>query len=168
MKRLLTLCESLLTYAAVVSLGIMVLLTTIDAAARYLFDRPITGAYDVTEKYLMLGTVFLGLSYAYRRAAFIRVTILVDYIPRSIMVFVNHVVQLFSLCYFVVLGVATIQQTLKLYDNKMSFGTISQPVWPSSAIIPLGLFCMLLPMLRDVERVRKGKSALFKEDSPMT
>ena len=71
-------CELALFYTSVVAtIGIMCL-TSADALSRYLLNRPIIGAYEITEKYLMVAAIFLGLSYAYRGGVFIRVTFLVD------------------------------------------------------------------------------------------
>ena len=39
---------------AMVALFVMMCLTTVDAVCRYLLNSPITGAYEITEKYLML------------------------------------------------------------------------------------------------------------------
>jgi TRAP-type C4-dicarboxylate transport system permease small subunit len=166
MKKLLHWCENVLTYAAVAATAIMVLLTSADAIGRYLFNRPITGAYEVTEKYLMLASVFLGCAYSYRRGAFIRVTILTNHIRRRVMIVINHLVQLFSILYIIVLTFATILQVIRTYTSKMTFNSIAQPVWPSCAIIPVGLFLMLILMVLDLRRIRSGESALFKEDSP--
>ena len=47
-------------------------------------NRPIIGAYEITEKYLMVASIFLGLSYAYRGGIFIRVTFLVDRLPPAL------------------------------------------------------------------------------------
>ena len=165
--KLLKWCENVLTYAAMAATAIMVLLTSTDAIGRYLFNRPITGAYEVTEKYLMLASVFLGCAYAYRRGAFIRVTIVTNHLRRSVLIAVNHLVQLFSIIYIIVLTFATILQTLRTYASKMTFNSISQPVWPSCAIIPVGLFLMLVLMVLDLPRIRSGESALFKDDAPM-
>lgn len=155
-----------MTYAAVAATSIMVLLTTADAIGRYLFNSPITGAYEITEKYLMLACVFLGCAYAYRRGAFIRVTILTDRMPKPVMVVVNHFVQLFSVLYVLIMVVASTVQMLRLYGSKMTFTTISEPVWPASALVPIGLLLMLVLMVIDLRRVRKGESALFREGSP--
>ena len=61
----------------------MMLLTTADALGRYLFNRPILAAYELTTNYLMVGVVFLALPYAYREGANIRVTFLVDRLGRT-------------------------------------------------------------------------------------
>ena len=59
-------CEKVLTYVAVLAIFIMMCLTSADAIGRYIFNSPITGAYEFTEKYLMLTAVYLGTSYTYR------------------------------------------------------------------------------------------------------
>ncbi len=56
----------------------MMCLTSADALSRYAFNRPILGAFEITEKYLMVAAIFMGLSYGYRGGLFIRVTFLVD------------------------------------------------------------------------------------------
>ena len=70
----------------------MMLLTSADALFRYLFNSPILGAYEITEKYLIVAAIFLGLSYAYRGGVFIRVTFLVDRLPRSWRTAADHFV----------------------------------------------------------------------------
>ena len=55
------------------------------------------GAYEITEKYLMTAAIFLGLSYAYRGGAFIRVTFLVDRLPPSARLVANMFAHLVSL-----------------------------------------------------------------------
>ncbi len=59
-------CDLALVYTSVVATIVIMGLTSADALSRYLFNRPITGAYEITEKYLMVAAIFLGLSYAYR------------------------------------------------------------------------------------------------------
>ena len=84
MTALLLLAERALVWLAVIAAGAMMLLTSADASARYLFNAPIVGAYEITEKYLMPATVFLGFSWAYRGGVFIRVTFLVDRFPSAL------------------------------------------------------------------------------------
>ena len=97
MEKFLYRCERVLTYIAVLSIFIMMCLTTADAIGRYFFGRPITGAYELTEKYFMLVTIFLGIAYAYRGGAFIRVGILMDRMPRKVKVPINYFGQIFSI-----------------------------------------------------------------------
>src|SRR5258706_14201492 len=88
----------------------MMCLTSADALSRYLLNRPITGAYEITEKYLMVAAIFLGLSYAYRGGVFIRVTFLVDRLPSMLKLAANYVAYLISLMFCLITLVATTQQ----------------------------------------------------------
>ena len=87
----------MLTLVAVAATFGMMLLTTADAGGRYLFNRPILAAYELTTNYLMIAAVFLALPYAYRQGANIRVTFLVDRLGRRARLVVDHLVQLVSI-----------------------------------------------------------------------
>src|SRR2546423_1547435 len=92
-------CELALLYAGVLAAFAMMCLTSADALSRYLLNRPIVGAYELTEKYLMVAAIFLGLSYAYRGGVFIRVTFLVDRLPRAAKLLVDYFSHLVSLLF---------------------------------------------------------------------
>ena len=166
-KGLLRIEKGLLPVAMAALFGMMCL-TTVDAVWRYLFNSPITGAYEITEKYLMLITIFLGVSYTYRGAGFIRVTILMDRLPRSWKVPINYFAQLFSIVYCTVLIWGTYEYAARLYRQGTTLGSIySLPQWIGAAFIPLGLLLAGLFLLLDLPRVGKGKSSLFSdEESP--
>lgn len=159
-------CESVLLYVAVSATFLMMCLTTADAAGRYLFNRPIAGAYEVTEKYLMVAMVFLGLSYAYRGGAYIRVTFLVDHLPRGIKILFDYLAQLVSIAYCAVLLVATAQQFLRVAADRMTLSAVEIPVSPAYLLVPVGLLFISVLMLLDLPRVRRGESLLFIEESP--
>ena len=166
MQKILNGCESVLTYSAVVATFVMMCLTTADAAGRYIFNLPIPGAYEITADYLMIIAVFLGTTYAYRKGAYIRVTFVVDSIPRQARLVVGYFVQLVSILYGVVLVIATIQQALRTISKGTQMDISGIPLGPAYVIIPIGLFFMSLLMLLDLRRVKTGGSPLFKEKSP--
>jgi TRAP-type C4-dicarboxylate transport system permease small subunit len=167
MQKLMNGCETVMLYVSTMSTFIMMLLTTADAGGRYLFNRPITGAYEITINYLMIPAVFLAVSYAYREGAYIRVTFLVDRLPVKVKVVVNHIVQLVSMLYGVLLVIATYQQALRVISDHTTLSSLDFiPLGPAYVIVPVSLFFMSLAMLLDIRKVRKGESPLFKEESP--
>ncbi len=168
MQRLLDGCEKVLTYAAVFATFIMMLLTTADAAGRYLFNRPITGAYEITTNYLMIAAVFLAMTFAYRGGANIRVTFLVDRLPRTVKLVVNHLVQIASMLYCAGLVYATFKQALRTIATGTTLSSIEIPQGPAYVLVPVGLFLATLMMLVDIGKVREGRSPLFAEESPTT
>lgn len=167
MERILLRVEKVLMFVGMAALFIMMGLTTVDAMCRYTLNTPIIGAYEITEKYLMAFSIFLGISYTYRASGLIRVTILMDRLPQYLKNPINHFAQLFSIAYAVVLTVGTFQYATREYDYGTSLGSIfALPLWIGTAVVPLGLLLMGLFLIIDLPKVRKGKSALFQEEGP--
>ncbi len=169
MEKWLLKIEKILMVVAMAAVFVMMCMTTVDALCRYLLDSPITGAYEITEKYLMLIAVFLGMSFTYRGSGLIRVTILMDRLPDAVKIPINHLSQLFSIVYCAILVVGTFQYATRLYEHGTTLGSLYfLPQWIGGAFIPIGLFLMGLFLLTDFPKVRKGTSALFHGDEPTT
>lgn len=163
MQRWLDRCEWVLTLVAAAATFGMMLLTTADAGGRYLVNRPILAAYELTTTYLMIAAVFLAMPYAYRQGANIRVTFLVDRLGPTARRAVNHVVQLISMLYCAALVFATFQQTRHVMTTRTTFVTLDLPLWPAHLIVCIGLLLTTLMLLLDLFEVRKGRSSLFRD-----
>jgi TRAP-type C4-dicarboxylate transport system permease small subunit len=162
MRRWLDGCEWVLTIVAAVATLAMMLLTTADAAGRYLFNRPILAAYELTTNYLMAGVVFLAMPYAYRQGANVRVTFLVERLGPTARLVIDHLVQIVSIAYCAALVYATVQQTRHVFSTGTTFATLDLPLWPAHAVVSAGLFLTTLMMLIDLREVRRGRSSLFR------
>jgi TRAP-type C4-dicarboxylate transport system permease small subunit len=158
--------ETVLVAVAVAATAIMMLLTSFDAFSRYLLNRPILGAYEITEKYLMVAAIFLGLSYAYRGGAFIRVTFLVDRLPPAAKLVANLFAHLVSLAFCLVFLGATAQQALRALSDATTLSALPVPVGPAYCLVPLGFLAMAVLMLIDLPRAKSGKAFLFGQDAP--
>jgi TRAP-type transport system small permease protein len=166
MDKILDGCERLMLYVSCIATFVLMLLTTADAGGRYLFNRPITGAFEITTNYLMIGAVFLGMAFGYRQGAHIRVTLLTGHLPNGVKMVLNHIVQAISILYGAALVVATYQQATRTLATGTKLSSIELPLGPAYVIVPVGLFFMTLAMLFDMRKVRKGDSSLFQEESP--
>ena len=161
MQRWLDACERVATLLAALATFSMMVLTTADAGGRYLFNRPILAAFELTTNYLMVAAIFLALPYAYREGANIRVTFLVDRLGRTPRLVVNHLVQVLSIVYCGALVFATWRQTRHVLATNTTFVTLDLPLWPAHLVVCLGLFLTTVAMLVDLGRVRTGRSSLF-------
>ena len=162
-ERALDLCERIVTLVAVAGTFVMMVLTTADAAGRYLLNRPILVAYELTTNYLMIAAVFLAMPYAYRQGANIRVTFLVERLSGATRLVIDHVVQVVSILYCAVLAVATFQQTQNILATGTTFTTVDLPMWPGYLAVAIGLCITALLMLLDLRKVRRGGSSLFRD-----
>jgi TRAP-type C4-dicarboxylate transport system permease small subunit len=159
-------CELALVYAGVLATFLMMCLTSADALCRYLLNSPIIGAYEITEKYLMVAAIFLGLSYAYRGGVFIRVTFLVDRLPPALKQVADHIAILLSLVFCAFILIATGQQAWRGLQDDTTLSALPIPVGPAYCLVPLGFLALTIVMLADLPRVRSGKSYLFREEAP--
>jgi TRAP-type C4-dicarboxylate transport system permease small subunit len=161
MRRWLDGCELALTLVAALATFAMMLLTAADAFGRYLLNRPILAAYELTTNYLIVAAVFLAMPYAYRQGANIRVTFLVERLRGTVRLAIDYAVQLVSILYSAVLVVATWQQARHMLATKTTFATLDLPIWPGYMVVCIGLFLTTLMMLIDLPEVRKRRSSLF-------
>jgi TRAP-type C4-dicarboxylate transport system permease small subunit len=166
MQKLLDRCETVMIYISSLSTFVLMLLTTADAAGRYIFNRPVTGAYEITTNYLMIAAVFMAVGFGYREGAYIRVVFLIDRLPRKVKLVINHFVQILSFIYGGLLVIASTQQAKRIFADHTTLSSLDIPLGPAYIIVPVGLFFMSLLMLLDIRKVRKGKSSLFSEQSP--
>jgi TRAP-type C4-dicarboxylate transport system permease small subunit len=163
MQKWLDGCERLLTAVAVAATFGMMVLTAADAGGRYLFNRPILAAFELTTNYFMVAAVFLALPRAYRQGANIRVTFLVDRLGQKLRLVVDHAVQLVSMLYCATLVCATFQQAHHIMSTGTMFTTLDLPQWPGHLAVSIGLFLTTLMLLLDLGQVRKGRSPLFRD-----
>jgi TRAP-type C4-dicarboxylate transport system permease small subunit len=166
LAKLLLHCERGLVLAGVLAAAGMMLLTSADALSRYLLNSPILGAYEITEKYLMVALIFLGLSYAFRGGAFIRVTFLVDRLPRSARLVADHCAHLVTLAYCLIFLWASGLQAWRALGDSTTLTTVPLPVGPSYLFVPLGFLALTAMLLADLPRVRRGRALLFTPEAP--
>jgi TRAP-type C4-dicarboxylate transport system permease small subunit len=159
-------CELVLVYASVLAAIVMMCLTSADALSRYLLNRPIMGAYEITEKYLMVATIFLGLSFAYRGGVFIRVTFLVDRLPGRMKLPAQYFAHLVSLLFCLIILVATTQQAVLGLSDDTTLSALPLLVGPAYCLVPLGFLALTVIMLIDFRRIPSGQSYLFREEGP--
>ena len=158
--------EKVFTWLSIASVFVMVCLTAADSMGRYFLNLPITGAYEITEKYIMIFAVYFAVAYAYREGANIRVTLLVSRLPAKVTLVLNSVVQIFSTLLIVFLFFCATRMNLSRMGEVIAFSKkLSLPLWPAYVIISLGLLLMSLLMFTDIGQVKKGKSSLFKEEA---
>ena len=158
--------ELVLIYAGVLACFLMMCLTSADAFSRYLLNRPILGAYEITEKYLMVATVFLGMSYAYRGGGFIRVTFLTDRLPRRLKLAADYFVHVVSLAFCTIMLFATARQAIRALSDDTTLSALPILVGPAYLLVPFGFLALTILVLIDLGRVHKGQSLMYASEAP--
>jgi len=143
---------------AMIALVIMMGSTCIDVALRFLFNRPIRGAYDIVEACLVV-FVFHGMSASF----FARKNIVIDLIDQLIGPRVEHVLvrlsDIVSVVLLLVVIAAMISPALQAYDygdRKLELGLQLWVLWIFAIVGLTGtLLCALGPLCRPVPSPRR-------------
>jgi TRAP-type C4-dicarboxylate transport system permease small subunit len=159
-------CELALLYVGVFATFAMMCLTSADALSRYAFNRPILGAFEITEKYLMVAAIFMGLSYGYRGGLFIRVTFLVDRLSGSARLAADYFAFLVSLLFCAAFLWATGVQGFRALHDDTELSTLPILVGPAYCLVPIGFLALTVLMLVDLPRVRRRQSLLLTQEAP--
>jgi TRAP-type C4-dicarboxylate transport system permease small subunit len=164
--KLLHRCELALLYLGVLAIFAMMCLTSADALSRYAFNRPILGAYEITEKYLMVAAIFFGLSYGYRGGLFIRVTFLVDRLSGTARLVADYAAYFITLLFCVCFLWATGVQGWRGLGDDTELSTLPILVGPAYCFVALGFLALTVLMLVDLPRVRRRQALLFSQEAP--
>ena len=157
-EKFLIACETVLVWIAIAAMVVLMMLTTADATFRYVLNAPIIGAYEITEKYLIVLAIFLGFSYAYRGDVFIRVSFFVDRLPASVKLVCDHAAQILTLVYCIFFAYCTLNQAFTGMWEGSTLSAVPIPLAPSYFLVPIGFIAMGILVLVDLPKVATGES----------
>lgn len=143
--RLLDAAERWCFRASCVGVVAMMLLVSADALGRFVFHAPITGAYELTEDYLMVILVFLGLSHSYRKGAFVRVTSFRRFFPRRLRSVLERACTAAAALVVAAIAAGGFDTTLRAARiGEFSSNLLQYPLAPAYALVVVG--CALLAL----------------------
>ena len=126
MRVLLSLVARWCGYGGALSLAAMMLITVADVSSRALFNKPITGAYDLVQLFLV-GTVFLSVPDVFWRGENIVID-LVDHIGRPVGVaWLKALASVTALIFLAVLAWRMVPPALELGDVSRSLARSLDP-----------------------------------------
>jgi TRAP-type C4-dicarboxylate transport system permease small subunit len=135
-----------------VALLLMMGLTVVDVAGRFLFNSPILGSFEITQ-YLVVILVFSFVGYAQSRKVHVNVDLLVNSFPRK----VQAAVDLFNyLVCLLLMAVVTWMGVLKAFDSMASGDkpmNLSVPQYPFVFFLALGCAVMCIEFFRDILQI---------------
>src|SRR5512139_3424236 len=114
-------------------------LTTFDLLWRKLFDYSIPSLYEFTEDYLMVGLVFLTISYVYTIGGHVRVTLFEKHYPPSFKRPLEIVLKFLGFVLFFLIMVKGWEVTVRAWDfMEVSSSVLAYPLAPAFFLVPLG------------------------------
>lgn len=153
--------DRLLADAAGIALFVMMLLTVISSAGRFLFAAPIPDAEAIAEM-LLVGVVFLPLAYTQALREHVEVTLFTDFARAEVRRRFIWFGCLVGLLAFSVLTYAMGKGVLRAYSTGDSYLGVNEIVtWPARAIAVVGLGALIIRLALDltIARFRKHEEA---------
>lgn len=151
LQTLLSFLERIFVFVAGASMILMMLLTTFDLLARKFLNYSIPSLYELTEDYLMVGLVFLTLSYVYSVGGHVRVTLFEKHIPPRIDALWRTAHQLMALALFALIAWKGWEAAVEAYAfNEMSNSLLAYPLAPALMLVPIGSAMLCLRILQSL------------------
>ena len=138
----------IITYVAAGVLALMMLITAADVLLRYIFNRPISGTWELTS-YMMAVVVAFGLSYCALVKGLISVEVLTSrFSPRAQAVF-NCITYFFSFLFFSLVTWQSILYIKLIFESNLVSAVLVIPTFPFVAALALGSLVFTLVLLKD-------------------
>lgn len=151
-----------------IGLLLMMLVITADVIARRIFGQSLSWVYGLTESFLMVIVVFLGIAYTHYKDDHIRFKLIIDIIPKTGLKIITAISHLFTMLFFVLIAYQGLLQTLHAWEKDISTGGIvSLPLYLSYIWVPLGsILVIIISCLRIWENVKEIMSPeRYKENT---
>jgi len=126
------------------------ILTSTDALMRYLLNHPLSFAYYLTEKYLLVGFMTLPMAWGFREGGYIRLMLIAG-LPKRIVAIIIRSGLLVSAIYIATLAWLSGRNFWHIYmRGDVQMGVIDWPVAWSWVWVPLGLGILSIRLLFSV------------------
>jgi len=143
------------SYLAVVTVGVMMMLTVTDIFMRYVFARPITGSTEMIE--FMMVILIVGIVPAAMENRHIRVDILIERLTPKGQAALDAMTLLAGLCLVAIMGWRAFMASLFMISNDVRSPTLDIPIFPFYVIVSVGfvflMFSMIVLFMRKVVEV---------------
>ena len=145
----------LLAYAGSYVLFGMMLLTISDVIGRYIFNSPITGAFEITEA-MMVTMVFFFIGYAQAKKSHVAVDLVVNLLPEKLRVIIDIITHTLSLLMMILIAWMSMLRWLELMRIKEYTAILHIPVSPFLLILALGCFVFCIELGKDTFKLFKN------------
>jgi TRAP-type C4-dicarboxylate transport system permease small subunit len=131
-----------------VVLFILMWLTCLDVLGRYLFNRPITGTYELTGLFMII-IVFLSFSVTQAFKEHVEITFLTDKFSPKGQAVLGMIIYLIFFLFLVIVVWQFVFYTQRLYDGHDISTNLRIPLYLFSIIATIGMAVFALQVLRE-------------------
>ena len=148
LKRVVDPLVRIISYVAAGVLALMMLITAADVLLRYLFNRPISGTWELTS-YMMVVVVSFGLSYCALVKGLISVEVVTSRFSHRAKAILNCITYFLSFCFFSLVTWQSILYIKLMFESNLVSAVLLIPAFPFIAALALGSLVFTLVILTD-------------------
>ena len=149
MKKILNFHSAIANFLGLLTLALMFAIV-VDVCGRFLFNKPLQGGVEISQV-LLAWILFLPLAYALVRKAHVRVTIILDHLPRRLNLIAEAFVAIISLGCFVLIIYASWKQFWESFSvGETMPAPIWIPAWLAKLAIPAGFLLFFFQLCVDL------------------
>jgi len=136
---------------AVTALAALGVITVVDVGGRYLFNRPLLGAVEMSE-FLMVFLSFGALALAELRNSHITVDFFVCTLPKRAQALLEAVVALIGIAFWSFVAWRAAVHSSRLFNNGEVTANLTLPTWPFYLAVVVGCGLLALALFGRVWR----------------
>ncbi len=147
-----------LAYIGALSLFAMMCLTVADVAGRYIFSKPILGAYELTE-FMVLVLIFSFLAYTQAHKSHVAVDLFIVFFPKKFKVFIEIFNHIACLAIMILITWMGFEKALEMVGTGESSTNLALPSYPFVFFLVIGCAVLSIEFLKDIVAIRKSGKA---------
>ncbi len=141
-------------------LAVIMIITAMDVALRYLFNQPIPGTIELTEVFMSV-IIFFGLAYTAHQNEHIRVEILISHLSKRMQAVIESISNLLSAVMIAFVSWQSVVYALKTMQRHQGTLILSVPLSPFYLVVAIG--SALLSIILLIQFFHSIKCAASKE-----
>jgi TRAP-type transport system small permease protein len=127
-------------------LALMMFLTALDVGLRYLFNSPLSGAFELVE-YMMAIVIPFSIVYCAEMKAHVSVELILARFPKKFQLIVNALTTLIAVAFTGVMAWQNLLYIGEVYDSHLTSSVLLIPTYPFVIPVALGIGAFALMLL---------------------
>jgi TRAP-type C4-dicarboxylate transport system permease small subunit len=155
MNKILKILQRLSTYLAYVgafSLFAMMCLTIADVAGRYIFNKPILGAYELTE-FMVLVLIFSFLGYTQAHKSHVAVDLFIVFFPSKFKMVIEILNHLACLAIMILITWMGFEKAIEMMESGESSPNLTLPSYPFVFFLVIGCGVLAIEFIKDIFQI---------------
>jgi TRAP-type C4-dicarboxylate transport system permease small subunit len=138
-------------FLAGLCLAAIMLVVTFDAVSRYVFNAPLSWAYDLITLYLLTAATFFIASSVFKTGGHITIDFLTQFMSANVLRTCTVLCELALLPVLVIMLYTTGSHAIEtVIDGRFTQGVFPWPIWPTPALVSFGVALMLVRVIIDI------------------